>query len=138
MIQNDKLRSYLTAASVAFYSFACVSSQMASDPEHPASPGAPQAPLPPVGTALSEPAEPGPATNSPDVHSHEGGSAPGMTHNDPPSPNPHESHAAPSGSAPTPSTGSHTGHGSQALPTQTGEKGERWTCPMHPEVIQSE
>lgn len=138
MIQNDRLRSYLAAASIVLYSFACVSSQIASDAEHPASLRAAQAPLPPVGAALSETDEPGPATNSPDAHSHAGGSAQEMTHGTPPSPDPHASQANPSGSAPTSNTGNHAGHGSPASPTRASDKADRWTCPMHPEVIQSE
>jgi hypothetical protein len=139
MIKTTELRSCVAAASIAFYSSGCASSQVPSDPQHPASPEAPVAPLPPVGEALADSNEPPTmGTNSPDAHPHEGGGAPEAAHTDPPDANHDTSHAGHSGSASTPSAGSHSGHGAATSAAQADKEGERWTCPMHPEVMQSE
>jgi hypothetical protein len=139
MTRNSKLQSHFATASIVFYSLGCSSSQIASDSQHPASPEAAQAPLPPVGEALSEPTESGTmATSSPGPHVHEGGGMPDMTHPAPPSAGPDASHTEHSGSAATPSTSDHASHGSHDSATQPDKAAERWTCPMHPEVIQPE
>jgi Heavy metal binding domain len=61
-----------------------------------------------------------------------------MTHPAPPSATPDASHAEHSASAATPTTSAHASHGSHDSATQPDKAAERWTCPMHPEVIQSE
>lgn len=139
MIQIAELRSYVAAASLAFYASGCASSQIPSDPQHPASPDAPQAPLPPVGEALAEPSEPQTTeTTPPDSHSHESGGASEAAHTATPDGSHGASHAGHSGSVPTPATAPHTGHEAPASATQTDKEAARWTCPMHPEVMQSE
>lgn len=133
MIGIAKVQAWLLAASMALQGAGCASTQMESSPEHPASPRAAEAPLPPVGEALSEPQEPsaqqpeGDTANSSAAPSHDTalpppttGAAPGQgaAHGG------HQDHAA--------------AHGSQGAPASAGaEQAERWTCPMHPEVVQS-
>jgi hypothetical protein len=139
MIQITKFRSYVAAASLAFYASGCASSQIPSDPQHPASPDAPQAPLPPVGETLAEPSEPQTTeATSPDAHSHESGGAAEATPAATPDGSHDASHAGHSGSVPTPTTAPHTGHGAPASATQADKEAARWTCPMHPEVMQPE
>jgi hypothetical protein len=141
MIFDSRFRSYFAAASLVFYSSGCASSQIPSDAQHPASPEAPQAPFLPVGEALSEPIEPEPmAANAAEAHSHGRDGAPETTRADPSDSHPDASHAGHSGPASmssAPSTGHPAGHGSPAPATQADQEADRWTCPMHPEVIQS-
>jgi hypothetical protein len=135
MIQLRTIQSWLLAAAMALHLPGCASSQLEATPEHPASPSAPQAPLPPVGEALANPQDPsaqqpdGDAANSPAGHSH--GTA-----------------EAPSKSAPAADAAAHGGHQGHAPAANTAApddhasaaaagEAERWTCPMHPEVIQS-
>lgn len=139
MIQITALRSYVAAALVAFYASGCASSQMPSDPQHPASPDAPQAPLAPVGEALAEPAEPHmTGATSTDAHSHESGGASEAAHTATPDGSHDASHVGHSGSVPASATGPHPGHGAPASATREDKEAQRWTCPMHPEVLQSE
>jgi hypothetical protein len=139
MIQLTELRSCVAAALLAFHSLACASSQMPSDPQHPASPDAPQAALLPVGEVLTERNEHQTTeTGSPDAHSHEGGAASEATHGAAPDGDSDASHAGHSTSVPTPTTGPHAGHGAPVPATQADKETDRWTCPMHPEVVQSE
>ena len=139
MIQITELRSYVAAASLAFYAAGCASSQMPSDPQHPASPDAPQAPLPPVGDTLAEPSEPQTTeATSPEAHSDESEGAAEAAPAATPDGSHEASHAGHTGSVPTPTTAPHTGHGAPASATQADKEAAHWTCPMHPEVMQSE
>jgi hypothetical protein len=127
-----KLTSYFAALAVtfAFNLAACASSQVEAGPEHPASADAPQAPLQPVGEALNQDYEPG-AAAAPTT----AGSAPGPEH----SAGQHSAaeHSAAGHSMGT-SPASAQSESTSAAPATQGEKQEeRWTCPMHPEVIQS-
>ena len=99
----------------------CTSSQIDSGPEHPASPAAAVAPLPPVGEALSTnealPPPPAPDDASHDAHgAHSGGATHGGAAHD----------VAPAS------------RGDEATSAASAEDGEKWTCPMHPEVVQPE
>jgi hypothetical protein len=138
MTQKNETRSYVAAVAIAFYSFGCASSQIASDPQHPASAEAPRAPLPPVGEALSDPGGPGAmAANSTDSRPHEGHGTTEGTHPSPQAPDVAASHLGHAGAASTSTAGDRAGH-ERASVSQSDKEGERWTCPMHPEVVQSE
>ena len=133
------LRSYIAAASLALCASGCASSQIPSDPQHPASPDAPQAPLPPVGEALAEPDEPETmGATSPAGHSHESGNASDTVQTATPDGSQDASHVGNSGSVPAPTTAAHAGHGAPASATREDKEAQRWTCPMHPEVMQSQ
>ena len=104
----------IVAAALAISVPGCTSSQIDIGPEHPASPEATVAPLPPVGEALSANDAP-PAATAPDGASHDDHAAhSGATHGEAP--------ASQDRNAPTDAS--------------DGDS-ERWTCPMHPEVVQS-
>ena len=127
MMTQLKLKSYVAALAVtfAFNLAACASSQVEAGPEHPASAEAPQAPVQPVGEALNQDYAPG-AAAAPTT----AGSAPASGHSE-------AEHSAAGHSMGT-SPPSAQSESTRAAPTTQGEKQEeRWTCPMHPEVIQS-
>jgi hypothetical protein len=105
---------FVVAAALAISVPGCTSSQIDMGPEHPAAPEATVAPLPPVGEALSTNDAP-PAAPAPDGP-------------------PHDHHAAHSGATRGGAPASQDGK------TPSGandDDSEQWTCPMHPEVIQS-
>ena len=137
MIDIGKIPSWLLAASMALQASGCASSQMETTPEHPASPRAAEAPLPPVGEALSEPEEPsapppgGEAANASAAHSHDMAQPPPATGTGPADTPTRDGHQ---GHVPAANTPAHGAHNAPA--PATGEQAERWTCPMHPEVIQ--
>ena len=135
----------LAACASVFVSLACASSQLDSGPDHPASPQAATAPLPPVGGELSEAESVAPVATPADgaaaTHEHQG------------SPEGHRTEPASDASQPTgtggSSEGQHHSHANTASSApaahehrQAGSTSEaaaqKWTCPMHPEVIQSE
>jgi hypothetical protein len=111
---------FVIAAALAISAPGCTSSQIDAGPEHPASPEAAVAPLPPVGEALSTNDAPPP----------------------PPAPNEtsHDAHAAHSGGA------THGGEAHGGAPASQADEAtaasdddsEKWTCPMHPEVVQAQ
>lgn len=128
----------LIGASLLLQLPSCASSQMDQSAEHPASPEAPVAPLPAVGEALSTDvhANPGPNSASPGVQSHGEHAQPTTSsagiHDTHDGAMQHGGHAAPQ---PAPTAGGHANHGTPSSASQ--QAGEQWTCPMHPEVIQS-
>lgn len=148
MIEHNKCRRYIfiVAASLALQGPACASTQMETGPEHPASPEAHEAPQAPVGGGLSAEQTPGasaastPAESAPaGEHAHGGAShgdeaAPGTSPTpDPkgaPASDPHASHAPANAASHAQSGGASTSAGDKAA--------EQWTCPMHPEVLQSQ
>jgi hypothetical protein len=122
---------------------ACASSRLETSPEHPASPQASIAPSPPINEATSQidqPSAAGPSTPSEGAtngsHSHDGAPEAAELPSAPPAGEmSHQHHPAAQSSALAASQ--HANHAGAAS-AESDQAAQQWTCPMHPEVVQSE
>ena len=130
-----RVKLLIAGASLVLALPSCVSSRLEPRPDHPASPKAAVMPLPAVGAALSEDV----ATSSETTSGSSAAPSHGEHSHSPAQATPpggadqHGAHAAPEAA---PAGNAHANH---RAPASTPEPaGERWTCPMHPEVVQSQ